>query len=91
MAQATTAFLDARKKLHLTPDEATISDIAAVLGGEAALPGARLVFGHRTEIEQLLRDHDRMVRSDKAATPRNDLAIAPASDTLDLTIGQAII
>lgn len=61
-----TGFFDAKGHYFKTPDEATISDLSAILGkigdGESLAPGiAHTLLHRRSEIEQLFTDHDRML------------------------------
>ena len=66
MARMGTGFFDAKGHYFKTPDEATISDLSAILGkigdGESLAPGiAHTLLHRRSEIEQLFTDHDRML------------------------------
>ncbi|MBX7480966.1 hypothetical protein [Qipengyuania qiaonensis] len=66
MAQRGTGFFDSRGQYFKTPEEATISDLAGILGkigdGESLAPGiAHMILQRRGEIERLLAEHDMMV------------------------------
>jgi hypothetical protein len=66
MAHKGIGFFDGRGHFFKTPDEATISDLAALLGrigdGESLAPGiAQTLLCRRDELEQLFRDHDEMI------------------------------
>ncbi len=68
MANSGTAFFDGKGQFFKTPEEATMSDLAAVLGrvgdGESLAPGiAKTLFQRRIEIERIFADHDQMLRS----------------------------
>jgi hypothetical protein len=72
MATHGTAFFDAKGQYFRTPDEATCSDLAAVLGrvgdGDGLAPGiAKTLLEKRAEIEQIFADHDEMMRVKGAA------------------------
>ncbi|EDL50019.1 hypothetical protein [Erythrobacter sp. SD-21] len=66
MAHRGTGFFDTRGHFFKTPDEATISDLAGVLGkigdGESLAPGiAQTMLDRRMEIERLFAEHDAMM------------------------------
>ncbi|QZD89332.1 hypothetical protein K3148_10965 [Qipengyuania aurantiaca] len=66
MAHRGTGFFDTRGHFYKTPDEATISDLASVLGkigdGESLAPGiAQTMLDRRCEIERLFAEHDAMM------------------------------
>ena len=62
MAQIAQAYMDSKGRLCKTPDEATISDLTAILGGaEANTATARIILEKREQIEQLFREHDTML------------------------------
>ena len=66
MAHRGTGFFDTRGHFYKTPDEATISDLAGVLGkigdGESLAPGiAQMMLDRRSEIERLFAEHDAMM------------------------------
>jgi hypothetical protein len=67
MAHRGIGFFDSRGHFFKTPDEATISDMSALLGkvgdGESLAPGiAQTLLNRREELEKLFADHDEMVR-----------------------------
>jgi hypothetical protein len=66
MAQRGTGFFDNRGQYFKTPEEATVSDLAGILGkigdGESLAPGiAYTILQRRGEIERLLAEHDTMM------------------------------
>ena len=66
MARKGTGFFDARGHYYKTPEEATVSDLAGVLGkigdGESLAPGiAHTMLERRAEIERLFAEHDAMM------------------------------
>lgn len=66
MAKVSRSFLDNKGEFHKTPDAATISDLAAVLGrmgddGGMAAGVARLILDKRAEIEAAFAEHDVML------------------------------
>lgn len=72
MARIATAYADNAGRLHASPGEATVSDLAAVLGrigAEAGITGglAKLLLEKRAEIEQVFAEHDAMARADNMA------------------------
>jgi hypothetical protein len=65
MALRGIGFFDTRGQYFRTPDEATISDLAAILGrigeGEGLTQGiAKTLLEKRGDIERLFSDHDAM-------------------------------
>jgi hypothetical protein len=67
MAHKGTGFFDGRGHFFKTPDEATVSDLAALLGrigdGESLAPGiAQTLLNRREELERLFAEHDEMMR-----------------------------
>ena len=67
MAHRGIGFFDGRGHFFKTPDEATISDMSALLGkvgeGESLAPGiAQTLLNRRAELEALFAEHDDMVR-----------------------------
>jgi hypothetical protein len=69
MATHGSAFFDAKGQFFKTPDEATKSDLAAILGrigeGDSLAPGmAATLFEKRNEIERIFAEHDKMVCND---------------------------
>jgi hypothetical protein len=60
-------YFDSRGQFFKHPDEASISDLAAVLGrvgeGDSLAPGiAKILLEKRREIEHIFADHDTMVQ-----------------------------
>ena len=66
MANRGIGFFDSKGQFFRTPQEATQSDLAAMLGrmgdGDSLAPGiAKIILDKRREIELILSDHDKMV------------------------------
>lgn len=66
MAHRGTGFFDSRGNYHKTPEDATISDLAGILGkigeGDSLAPGiAQMLLDRRSEIERLFAEHDTMM------------------------------
>ena len=66
MAHRGTGFFDTRGHYFKTPEEATVSDLASILGkigdGESLAPGiAHMLLERRSEIERLFAEHDAML------------------------------
>ena len=66
MAHRGTGFFDTRGHYFKTPEEATVSDLASILGkigdGESLAPGiAHMLLDRRGEIERLFTEHDAMM------------------------------
>ncbi len=71
MAHTGTGFFDSKGQYFKTPNEATMSDLAALLGrvgeGESLAPGiAFILLEKRAEIEQIYTDHDAMITVEAA-------------------------
>lgn len=69
MASQCVAFRDSKGGLHSSLEEATLKDLAAVLGrvgdeGGMTAGVAKLVFEKRQEIERILGEHDQLVGVD---------------------------
>lgn len=67
MANRGIGFFDSKGQYFRTAQEATMSDIAALLGrmgeGDSLAPGiAKIILDKRREIEHIFRDHDDMVQ-----------------------------
>lgn len=67
MANRGVGFFDSKGQYFRTAQEATMSDIAALLGrmgdGDSLAPGiAKIILDKRREIEHIFRDHDDMVQ-----------------------------
>ena len=72
MAKKGTAFFDNKGQFFRTPEEASLSDLAALLGkigdGESLAPGiAFMLLEKREEIEAVFADHDEMKREEAEA------------------------
>jgi hypothetical protein len=72
MATHGTAFFDGKGQFFRTPEDATVSDLAGVLGrvgdGDGLAPGiAKTLFEKRLAIEQIFADHDDMVNANTRA------------------------
>ena len=66
MAKVASSYMDNKGKLHASPDAATISDLAALLSGDAegmSTGIARQILSNRKAIEEIFADHDRMLTS----------------------------
>lgn len=68
MARKGTAFFDRRGQFFKTPDEATLSDLASMLGkigdGESLAPGiAFMLLERREDVEKIFAEHDEMMRN----------------------------
>ena len=66
MARKGTGFFDARGHFFKSPEEATVSDLASILGkigdGESLAPGiACTLLDRRGEIKRLFAEHDAMM------------------------------
>ena len=71
MARKGTGYFDRKGHFFKTAREATVSDIAGLLGqigeGESLAPGiAQTLIDKREDIERLFRDHDAMIEDDVA-------------------------
>lgn len=66
MAHTGTGYFDSKGQYFRTPSEATVSDLAGLLGrvgeGESLAPGiAHMILEKRAEIERIFADHDAML------------------------------
>lgn len=66
MAHRGTGFFDTRGNYHKTPEDATVADLAGILGkigdGDSLAPGiAQMLLERRSEIERLFSEHDTMM------------------------------
>jgi hypothetical protein len=71
MAHTGPGFFDRKGNFFKNAREATVSDLAALLGkigdGESLAPGiANMLLERRTEIEQLFAEHDQMLEEETA-------------------------
>ena len=88
MANRGIGFFDSKGQFFKTPQEATHSDLAAMLGrmgdGDSLAPGiAKILLDKRREIEHIFRDHDDMVQGgpvDPSKEPRVERRAPPAPD-----------
>lgn len=76
MAITKPAYFDERGHFFRTPEEATQSDLAALLGrigeGDSLAPGiAKTLFEKRREIERIFADHDAILRGVEAPVLRD--------------------
>lgn len=72
MAKMGTAFFDNKGQFHKTPEEATVADLASLLGkigdGESLAPGiAYILLEKRADIEALFADYDSMKQEEERA------------------------
>lgn len=72
MAQKGTGYFDRKGHFYKSPQAATESDLAALLGqigdGESLAPGiAHMLLERREEIERLFAEHDAMMADVEAA------------------------
>ncbi|MEP3051364.1 MAG: hypothetical protein ABJP48_00095 [Erythrobacter sp.] len=66
MAKQGTGFFDSKGNYFRSPEEATMSDLASILGqigeGESLAPGiAHTMLQRRADIERLFAEHDEML------------------------------
>ena len=71
MAHTGTGFFDRKGNFFKTACDATVSDLAALLGkigdGESLAPGiATMLLERRADIEQLFAEHDQMLEEEAA-------------------------
>lgn len=71
MAHTGTGFFDRKGNFYKNPRDATVSDLACLLGqigeGESLAPGiAYTLLERRTEIERLFAEHDAMLEEEAA-------------------------
>ena len=84
MAVRGTAFFDGRGQYFRSAEEATISDLASILGrvgeGDSLAPGiAKTLLLRRREIQRIFDDHDAMIADGErvvAAPPISDPKVA---------------
>ena len=75
MARRGIGYFDSRGHFFKTPEDATLSDLATLLGkigdGESLAPGiAHLMLDRRDEIERLYAEHDVMMADYAAANDK---------------------
>ncbi len=71
MAHTGTGYFDSKGQYFRSPQEATISDLAGLLGrvgeGDSLAPGiAHIMLEKRIEIERIFADHDSMLAVEAA-------------------------
>lgn len=71
MAHTGTGFFDRKGNFYKNPRDATVSDLAGLLGqigeGESLAPGiAYMLLERRAEIERLFAEHDAMLEQEAA-------------------------
>lgn len=71
MAHSGIGYFDSKGQYHRGPEEATMSDLSALLGrvgeGDSLAPGiAKIILDRRTEIEDIFREHDNMIERGNA-------------------------
>lgn len=76
MAQMGLGYFDGRGHFFKTPEEATLSDLAMMLGrigeGESLAPGiANMLLERRADIERIFAEHDELKRQQEAARERS--------------------
>ncbi len=81
MARKGIGFFDTKGHFFKSPEEATISDVAALLGkvgdGESLAPGiAHILLPRREELEKLFAEHDAMM-ADYAEMIDTSVAASP--------------
>jgi hypothetical protein len=81
MAHTGTGYFDSRGQYFRSPIEATVSDLAGLLGrvgeGESLAPGiAHMMLEKRAEIERIFADHDSMLAVE-AAQRGDDSKVLP--------------
>ncbi len=82
MARKGIGFFDERGHFFKTPDEATISDLAALLGkigdGESLAPGiAQTLLSRREDLDRLFAEHDEMMSGQTHTLGHNVSNLAP--------------
>jgi hypothetical protein len=87
MAIRGVGYFDGRGQYFKAPEEATISDLAAVLGrvgeGDSLAPGiAKILLEKRREIEHIFADHDSMVQGLAALDGRIRRPVLVGDDTV---------
>jgi hypothetical protein len=84
MAHKGIGFFDGRGHFFKTPDEATISDLSALLGrigdGESLAPGiAQTLLSRREDLEKMFAEHDEMMRDAAANVAKLPERARPAA------------
>lgn len=86
MARKGIGFFDSKGHFFKSPEDATVSDIAALLGkvgeGESLAPGiAHILLRRRDELEKLFAEHDQMM-ADYATLIAKTVDISPNVEKL---------
>lgn len=86
MARKGIGFFDSKGHFFKSPEEATVSDIASLLGkvgeGESLAPGiAHILLRRREELEKLFAEHDQMM-ADYAALIEKTVDTSPNVEKL---------
>ncbi|PLK25952.1 hypothetical protein [Novosphingobium sp. TH158] len=73
MATTGTAFFNSNGQIFRTAEDATISDLASLIGrggcGESLAPGlARLILEKRADLERIFAEHDAIMREHGSLT-----------------------
>lgn len=81
MARKGIGFFDSKGHFFKSPEEATVSDIASLLGkvgeGESLAPGiAHILLRRRDELEKLFAEHDQMM-ADYTALIEKTVDVSP--------------
>ena len=81
MARSGMGYFDRKGNFFKTPRDATLSDIASILGqigeGESLAPGiANTLLERRADIERLFAEHDAMMAAAMDAKIGNDAKVA---------------
>jgi hypothetical protein len=76
MAHKGIGFFDSRGHMFKSPEEATLSDLALLLGrigeGDSLAPGiATMLLERRGDIERIFAEHDELKREQAAARAEN--------------------
>jgi hypothetical protein len=89
MALRGVGYFDSRGQYFKTPDEATMSDLSALLGrvgdGDSLAPGiAKILFSKRREVEAIFADHDGMVQGNLPvdATQRRPVLVSDGENNV---------
>ncbi len=82
MANSGIGYFDQRGEYFRTPAEATISDLAGILGkigeGDSLAPGiAVMLLDKREEIEEVFTEHDRMANLESEKSDDSEVVALP--------------
>jgi hypothetical protein len=80
-------YFDGRGQFFKAPEDATISDLAAILGrvgeGDSLAPGiAKILLQRRRDIEHIFADHDAMIQGLAALDGRARRPVLVADDAV---------